>query len=201
MNNIIPFTSASSNKMNTGYLQLILGPMFSGKTSELVSLYKQYTLSKMNVCVINYAEDKRYDNEKMSTHDKVMIECLNTIRLGDIVNEELINKYDVYLINEGQFFSDIKEIVIKLVEKHNKRVHICGLDGDFKRNGFSGLLELIPYADDIKKKTSICMKCENGTRALFSYRLSKEQAVKVIGADNYMPVCRGCYIELSKDEE
>lgn len=182
---------------NKGYLQLIIGPMFSGKTSEIVNLYKQYTLSKMKVCVINYAEDKRYDNDKLSTHDKVMIECLNCINLSDILNEEVINKYNVFLINEGQFFSDLKYNVMNLVEKYNKIVHVCGLDGDFKRNGFSEIMNLIPLADNILKKTSICMKCEDGTRALFSHRISKETDIKVIGSSNYIPLCRKCYIENS----
>lgn len=180
---------------DVGYLQLIIGPMFSGKTSNIINLHKQYNFSKMRVCVINYAEDKRYDENLLSTHDKVMVQCLNTLSLNELLDETTINSYDVFLINEGQFFSDLYEEVKQLVEKYNKIVHVCGLDGDFKRNGFEPIIKLIPLADDIIKKQSICMNCENGTKALFSHRISNETEVKVIGASNYVPLCRFCYLE------
>ena len=177
-----------------GYLQLIIGPMFSGKTSEIINLSKQYKLSKMNVIVINYAEDKRYDETKLSTHDKVKLDCINSLTISDVLTEEIIRENDVFLINEGQFFNDLKYNVVKLVEKYNKIVHVCGLDGDFKRNGFSQIIDLVPLSDDILKKTSICMICENGTRALFSHRITDETDIKVIGSDNYIPLCRKCFI-------
>jgi thymidine kinase len=201
--NILNNNNINMNKINNtpqilkdvGYLQLIIGPMFSGKTSSIINLQNQYKFSKMNVCVINYAEDKRYDENKLSTHDKVMIECFNTLQLQNILHIDFINKFDVFLINEGQFFNDLFNQVKLLVEKHNKIVHVCGLDGDFKRNGFQQITQLIPIADSIEKKQSICMNCENGTKALFSHRISNETQVKVIGASNYIPLCRFCYLK------
>jgi thymidine kinase len=183
---------------DVGYLQLIIGPMFSGKTSSIINLVKQYKFSKTSVCVINYAEDKRYDENKLSTHDKVKIECLNGLFLKDILNNDIVSKNNVFLINEGQFFPDLYDQVLNLVEKHNKIVHVCGLDGDFTRNGFPEIMKLIPLADSIEKKQSICMRCENGTKALFSHRVSNEKEIKVIGSDNYIPLCRSCYLHLRK---
>lgn len=184
---------------DVGYLQLIIGPMFSGKTSFIINLVKQYKFSKTSVCVINYAKDKRYDENKLSTHDKLKIDCLNGLYLKDILDEYTINNHNVFLINEGQFFPDLYDEVINLVEKHNKIVHVCGLDGDFQRSGFTEILKLIPLADSIEKKQSICMRCENGTKALFSHRLSNEKEVKVIGSDNYIPLCRSCYLKATKN--
>lgn len=180
---------------NTGYLQLILGPMYSGKTTTLLELKKQYTYSKMPCCVINYSEDKRYHESLLSTHDKQMIECYNTLSLDNFLTDDIINQYDVFLINEGQFFKNLKTSVINLVEKHKKIVHVCGLDGDFKRDAFGEILDLVPLCDDIVKKKSICSICENGTMALFSKRLVNSKEIKLIGNDIYKPVCRKCYFE------
>ena len=190
--------SHSKMKCSVGYLELIIGPMFSGKTSEILSLTKQYTLSKMSPCVINYSEDTRYHDRMLSTHDKNMIPCINTLHLRDILTTDNIQKYSVFLINEGQFFPDLYESVLSLVDKHHKIVHVCGLDGDFQRNEFGQLLKLIPICDNIIKKTAICSVCEDGTKALFSHRLSKETEIKVIGSSNYIPVCRKCYMKLNK---
>ena len=179
----------------TGILTLIIGPMYSGKTSSILDLYRKYGFSKINTLVINYEEDKRYHESMMSTHDKIMIPCVNVLKIRDIMTKENLEQYDVFLINEGQFFGDLKECVMELVEKHNKTIYVCGLDGDFKRNGFEQIMLLIPLADEIIKKYAICKSCEDGTRALFSHRISTEQEVKVIGADNYIPLCRQCYLK------
>jgi len=187
-------TTKMNSIKSTGYLQLILGPMYSGKTTELFELKKQYTFSKMNCCVINFSEDKRYHDTLLSTHDKRMMDCNNTTCLNEFLTNDIISNYDVFLINEGQFFKDLKKHVLNLVETHKKMVHVCGLDGDFKREAFGDILDLVPLCDDIIKKKSICAICENGTFALFSKRLVASEEVKLIGSDIYKPVCRKCYI-------
>lgn len=193
-------SSVPSILQNVGYLELILGPMYSGKTSALIELKKQYSFTKLKVCVINYAEDKRYDNTKLSTHDKVMIDCFNTLILQELNLDEFAQQYDVFLINEGQFFPDLFDSVKWLVDEKKRIVHVSGLDGDFQRNGFEQMMKLIPYADTVVKKYSICKNCENGTKALFSHRLSGEKEVKVIGADNYIPLCRKCYLDMTRTQ-
>ena len=191
--------SFKQTKMSkTGFLELVIGPMFSGKTSTILELERMYNLSNLNTCVINYAEDTRYSDEYLSTHDKVMIPCINSLTISGVLTKSVVDENDVFLINEGQFFPDLYEAVIGLVEEHGKIVHVCGLDGDFQRNGFEEIMKLIPLADKITKKTAICMSCKDGTPALFSHRISKETEVKVIGSDNYMPVCRKCYLELNR---
>ena len=186
------FKSKDIIKKN-GSLTLIIGPMFSGKTSTIIELHRKYNFSKIPNIVINYAEDNRYSDTMLSTHDKIMVPCMNTLKLSDVMTQQTINNYDVFLINEGQFFDDIYDCVIQLVEKYNKTVYVCGLDGDFKRNGFSQIMKLIPLCDDIIKKKSICKGCEDGTNAIFSHRVSNEKQVKVIGSNNYIPLCRNCY--------
>jgi len=174
---------------NNGFLEIILGPMFSGKTTHLVDLYNYYKISGISVIAINYSADKRYHDTMLSTHDKVMIPCIFVDNLSDILNDLLT--VDTILINEGQFFPDLYEIVQQVVDKHKKRVHICGLDGDFKRNKFGNILDLIPISDSVIKLQSKCSICSKP--AIFSHRISKEKEQVVIGSDNYVPLCRNCY--------
>ena len=188
-----------------GYLELILGPMFSGKTTQIIQIHNNYSYIGKKVAVINYAEDKRYHDSMLSTHDHKMIPCILSHNIHTLWNEpNLNNDYyhilrnsDVILINEGQFFKNLKSIVIDMVENHNKIVYICGLDGDFKREKFGELMDLIPYCDKVNKLTSFCSKCRNGKKGLFSCRVTKETEQIVIGYDNYKPLCRQCYISLS----
>ena len=187
------------NYHDTGYLELFVGPMWSGKTSELVRLYKQFSYCDMKILAINYEHDKRYSSTAISTHDKREIPCIHGIQLSDVSNiiENNLNKEfteaNVILINEGQFFKDIVPWVKKAVDTYKKTIYICGLDGDFKRVQFNNWLgELIPFCDKITKLTSICGDCKSKP-AIFSHRISDEQEQEVIGNDNYIPLCRNCY--------
>jgi thymidine kinase len=179
-----------------GYLEIILGPMFSGKTTRLVQHYKKYSYIGRNVAVINYADDTRYHDSLLSTHDKIMIPCIFARTILSV--KDVISKADVVLINEGQFFEDIYEEVLEMVEIQNKAVYICGLDGDFKRNKFGRLLDLLPYCDKLTKLSSLCAQCKNGTPGIFSHRITNETSQVVIGSDNYMPLCRLCYRTANK---
>lgn len=199
----------SDSNNSAGYLELILGPMFSGKTSRLVEIYKQCKFCNISVTVINHTIDNRYDDELLSTHDKVKIPCIKTERLSDVwtnsidIEEDLntspcvqdkfkVGKSDVILINEGQFFEDLYEVVVEML-KRDKKVYICGLDGDFERKRFGTILDLIPLCDKVTKLTSLCSLCKNGTPGIFSMRLTNETDQTVVGSDNYIPVCRKCY--------
>jgi thymidine kinase len=176
-------------KMDAGFLEIILGPMFSGKTTHLVDLYNAYNDGGHKVLAINFSADKRYHDTMLSTHDKIMIPCIFTDKITDLFDELLI--VDIILINEGQFFPDLYENVLKLVDTYKKRVHICGLDGDFKRNKFGNMLDLIPICDSVTKLQSKCHTCSK--LAIFSHRITKEREQVVIGSDNYVPLCRNCY--------
>ncbi len=207
----------SSSEINSGYLELIVGPMYSGKTSRLVEVYNKCKFCNILVSVINHTIDNRYDEELLSTHDKVKIPCIKTERLMDFWLDPKINiledrlsiedrlnilpklkeiwqicRSEVILINEGQFFPDLKEFVDYLL-KNEKKVYICGLDGDFERKKFGQILDLIPLCDKVTKLTSLCSLCKDGTPGIFSMRLTKETEQTVVGSENYIPVCRKCY--------
>ena len=191
-------TTTLNLKMNkntpAGYLELILGCMFSGKTTKLLEIYNMYRICEVECCVVNYDKDKRYHEELLSTHDKKMIPCINVKNLREALTDVNIVKYDVFLVNEGQFFVDVDEVVLDLVQKHGKKVYVCGLDGDYKQQTFGKLLNLIPHCDNYSKLHAICKVCKDGTPASFSKRITSETDQEVIGSDNYIPVCRKCYI-------
>lgn len=205
MNNTI-IMSCSNNK--DGYLELIIGPMFCGKTSKLLEIYKQCKFCNIPVTIINHSIDKRYHETMVSTHDKIMAPCIQANKLSEIwLNDNqlvdndsynLLKKSDVILINEGQFFSDLYEVVVDMLNK-NKRVYICGLDGDFERKKFGSVLDLIPLCDKVTKLTSLCSLCKDGTPGIFSMRLTNEREQTVVGSDNYIPVCRKCYNNKNKN--
>jgi thymidine kinase len=186
--------------LEEGYLELILGPMFSGKTTQIIQIHNNYSYIGKKVVVINFSEDKRYHDTMLSTHDRKMIPCILSDDLIDIWSNTLnphyneMNEADVILINEGQFFKGLKDVVLDMIEKQGKIVYICGLDGDFKREKFGEMLDLIPYCDKVTKLTSLCSVCRNGKKGLFSCRVTKETAQVVIGSDNYKPLCRSCYL-------
>lgn len=205
MNNTI-IMSCSNN--TDGYLELIIGPMFCGKTSKLLEIYKQCKFCNIPVTIINHSIDKRYHETMVSTHDKIMAPCIQANKLSEIwLNDNqlvdndsytLLKKSDVILINEGQFFSDLYEVVVDMLNK-NKRVYICGLDGDFERKKFGSVLDLIPLCDKVTKLTSLCSLCKDGTPGIFSMRLTNEREQTVVGSDNYIPVCRKCYNNKNKN--
>ena len=181
-----------------GYLELILGPMWSGKTSALLKYYRQFSFCTNKVCVINFKADDRYSETMLSTHDKQMIPCIMGFSMSEIMQSpdhaREINESDVILINEGQFFQDIVEFTTTMVEEKHKKVYICGLDGDFKREKIGNLLELVPLCDKVTKLRALCGNCKDGTHAPFSFRNTNSTEQVLIGADNiYIPLCRKCY--------
>ena len=172
----------------TGFLKLIIGPMYSGKTTKIINIY--YTLEKTNPMVINYYEDKRYDDKLLSSHDQVKIPCIQLKNISQIFTNPNLCDVNNILINEGQFFNDLKQSVIKLVNM-GKSVWVCGLDGDFKREKFGEMLDLIPFCDEIEKLYSTCHICSK--KAPFTKRITQEEGQIVIGSSNYVPLCRNCY--------
>ena len=184
---------------NIGYLSLYLGPMFSGKTSRLLEIYKQCKLCDIPVLVINFIEDTRYTSEsQLSSHDRKMIPCTSVTNLSEVQDYNnppctTFHEAKVILINEGQFFSDIVPWVqTAILPPYNKIIHICGLDGDFLAQQFGTWLNLIPVADHVEKLTAICAHCKKRP-GIFSHRITTELCQKVIRTDSYVPLCRLCY--------
>jgi thymidine kinase len=206
---IIPINIADYQRIEmkkAGYLELFMGPMYSGKTSKLLEIYKQCSFCNIPVAVINHSSDTRYHESMLSTHDKNMIPCIQTPHIKDVwknrstdetfndnsSNHLKLRSAEVILINEGQFFDDLYECVLDMVNE-KKKVYIAGLDGDFERKKFGQMLDLIPNCNDYTKLKSLCSMCKNGEQGIFSLRLTKDTQQTIVGSDNYIPVCRTCY--------
>jgi thymidine kinase len=186
------------NQTNCGYLEVILGPMFSGKTSKLIDIYKQYQYCSIPVLVINHSADVRYSNTTMNTHDNASVPCVFSAKLLDVITENInlftANGSVAVLINEGQFFPDLYNAVYEMVNIYKAHVYVAGLDGDYRRQKFGQMLDLIPISNTVYKLNSLCAMCKNGTKAIFSYRIDVQKKEQVqIGSSEYLPLCRQCY--------
>lgn len=188
----------SKMDLESGYLELIIGPMFAGKSTELLRIINMYKILGKKILIINHNINKRYDqpNSTIITHDKSKIDdCLAVTSLNEI-SDEFINMHDVIIIEELQFFKDAYLNIIKMVDLYKKHVICAGLDGDFNRQPFGDVLKLIPHCDNIKKLKALCKRCGNGTCALFSKRIVKEQSKTLVGSEEiYEAVCRKHYLE------
>ena len=169
-------------------LEIITGPMFSGKTTELirrVSLLKRD--SGIRLLVINHDFDTRCNDRQLKTHGGVVYPALKTSELM-LVD---IRSYDVIAIDEAQFFSNLETFVRMAIQKYHKWVIVAGLNGDYRQQPFGELHKLLPMANKIELKSALCYRCCG--HASFTKRITKTtQTVDVGGADKYVATCRDC---------
>ena len=184
---------------NQGSLTLIMGPMFSGKTTELINIYnetcKKY--GKDKCLALNYALDVRYGNDKIVSHDSLSIPCKNILKLQDYFENNInlvnISNASFIFINEAQFFEDLTYYVLNMKNIHNKHLILCGLDLDFQCKKFGQLCDLNIYAN---KVIYLHGKCNtNGCNYLscYSHRVTKNKEQVLIGSHEYIPLCKDCY--------
>ena len=177
-----------------GKLELIIGNMFSGKSSELIRRINREKSINKKILVINYIGDNRYSKSSVTTHDNLKVNCLKLPLLEDLT-DNIIQQYDSFFIDEGQFFTDLYNCVKNLVDKHNKHVVVSGLDGDYLRNPFGDIIKLIPICDTLDKLSAYCCKCNNGTLAPFTKKTGPlVNVIDIGGKDKYIPVCRYHYL-------
>eukprot|EP01133_Synstelium_polycarpum_P010777 gene10777-12556_t len=170
-----------------GHIEVIFGPMFSGKSTELLRRIRRYTIAHKKCLVVKYQADTRYSVNNMSTHDKQMWEATPCESLSGIDASE----YDIIGIDEGQFFPDLVSFA-ETMANQGKTVIIAALDGDFRRKPFGNVLELVPLAETVTKLKAVCMICYQD--AAFSKRIVSSTQLQLIGgAESYISVCRKCY--------
>ena len=176
-------------------INLIMGCMFSGKTSALINVAKMNKLLERIVLIINFNEDSRYsESNKITTHDGVSLNCVPCDKnILQMKSTKEYQKSEVICINEGQFFENLVTFCVDAC-REGKNVYICGLDGDFLKRPFGEILNLIPHCETVCKMQAICMGCKNGTFASFTKRTIKSEELVLIGStESYIPVCRHCY--------
>jgi len=174
----------------SGEIQIIFGPMFSGKSTELIRRVRRYDIAGHDCLMIKYARDQRYSlKEEVVTHDRNCWKAVSTEKLGCIEGKTL--NCSVIGIDEGQFFSDVVEFSEKMANQ-GKVVIVAALDGTFERKGFNNILNLVPFAESVVKLSAVCNYCK--CEAHFTKRTSDDTEVEVIGSqDKYMATCRACH--------
>ena len=178
-------------------LTLVIGPMFSGKSSYLLSSIRKYREIDWSIYIITSSFDKRYTNEtQIVNHNQESCKADIAIEnLSDVSNKKDYLESKVIIIEEAQFYPDLVDFVLEAVEVYEQHVIVAGLDGDASRKPFGRLLELIPYADTIIKLKALCKKCNDGTEALFtSKKVHDEKVVDIGSSDKYEALCRKHFI-------
>lgn len=186
-------------KYNKGYLEMIIGPMFSGKSTELINIIRKYKTLNTNMMIIKPSIDNRYtNNNEIHTHNHDKEKCITygVNELSNVFNDPHYADIRLIAIEEGQFFMDIYEVVKKMTDEDNKIVYITALNGDFNRQLFGDIYKLLPLCDNIKFMQALCVLCNDGTVGVYSKRLSRDNAqVLVAGADEYQAVCRNHFLK------
>jgi thymidine kinase len=173
-----------------GWIEVICGSMFSGKTEELIRRLKRAKIANQKVEIFKPAIDVRYDEIKIVSHDE------NRIQSTPIDNSQkillMVQDVDVVGIDEAQFFDPEISDVCDALALRGVRVIVAGLDMDFMANPFGQMPALMAKADYVTKLHAICMKC--GNIANYSYRIIPNEEQIMLGAKNaYEPRCRICF--------
>ena len=182
-----------------GSISLVMGGMFSGKSTELLRIINRWKVIGKKIMIINHSLDDRYsNNNKIATHDKQFTDCISVEYLIPLMETPEYKNSDIIVIEEGQFFKDLFAFSTISADKNNKILVIAGLDGDSNREPFGDILRLIPHSESVIKLSAICLMCNDGTTAHFSKRLNNSNDSQVhVGTDNdYVAVCRKHFLDL-----
>jgi len=190
---------------NMGKLEIIMGTMFSGKTSYLLNKIALFVELNLKVLYINIDFDDRSELE-FSTHNPIfnnvdfknknkMNENLTMSKVRDFSNISF-ESYDIIMIDEAHFFDDIIKFTKKLLD-NKKHVIIATLIADYKGNKFGKVLDLIPICDEVVRLESYCIECSKQkkiNKAIYSKRITKnKESIDIGGSDKYVAVCREHY--------
>lgn len=177
-------------------LELIVGCMYSGKSSELMRRVNRIQSIGKQYIIYNSSLDTRYGSRGIFTHNQGHIPCHVVDNLVTQLDTEEFKLSDTIFIDEAQFFSDLVDFVELAVETHKKEVIVIGLDGDSNRENFGKIHKLLPLCDDIIKLKALCSVCKNGTLGLFSKKIiQSDKLIDVGSSDKYIAVCRECYLK------
>ena len=192
-------TTDGSESKRVGRLDLIIGPMWAGKSTELLRRVRRHAVANERCLIVKPSKDTRFNATKI-THDgdgmEDKVEVMFCDRLGSLPMDKIF-RYDVIAIDEGQFFDDLCATVCTIVDEFKRNVIVAGLDGTFKKKPFPNMMELIPLAESVTKLTAVCMECHR--EAIYSYRTAASTDVELVGGkESYKAVCRACYRELDK---
>jgi len=181
-----------NNSSRTGWIEVICGSMFSGKTEELIRRLNRARIARQKVEVFKPAVDTRYDEKDVVSHDEKKTSSIPVQNASQILF--YAEDFEVVGIDEAQFFGDEIVNVCNQLAKKGKRVVVSGLDMDFKGNPFGPMPALMAIAEYVTKVHAICIRC--GNPANYSHRTVADEKLVVLGeTDAYEPLCRKCFID------
>lgn len=196
-----------------GYLNVTLGPMFSEKSTKLISILNTHGLVK-KCLYVNHANDTR-SSESFSTHNnlitpemlkKLNADMIKVEKLGSL-SDEYLKQYNVACIDEASFFEDLVPAVKHMVDNLHLHVFVVGLNSDFNRQPFGHVIELAAICDEISlSKNGICGACARKgvtRRSLFTHLIKPELSLNesriiIGGKESYEALCRECYLEVNQ---
>lgn len=177
-----------------GWIEVITGSMFSGKTEELIRRLKRAKIARQKVIIFKPRIEVRYSEQEVVSHDENSIHSTPVDSSASIVL--MASGFEVVGIDEAQFFDEGLVNVCNQLANSGTRVIIAGLDMDFRGAPFGPVPRLMSIAEYVTKVHAICVKC--GNLAQFTHRLSEEDQLIVLGeTDIYEPLCRACYSKIN----
>jgi len=182
------------NGVQRGWIEVVCGSMFSGKTEELIRRLKRAEFASQKILLVKPQIDDRYHKKNVVSHQGTSFEAVtvkNAIEILDIWKKEKI-----VAIDEAQFFDDGLVDICNELAKKGVRVIIAGLDMDFKGVPFGPMPQLLSIAEYVTKVHAICVSC--GNLAQFSHRTVEDKEQVLVGAvEEYKPLCRACYNKIA----
>jgi thymidine kinase len=181
-----------------GWIEVICGSMFSGKTEELIRRLRRAKIAKQKVEIFKPTTDSRYDSEMVVSHDSNEIRSTPVPAASNI--RLLANDIDVVGIDEAQFFDNEIVTVCNDLANRGIRVIVAGLDMDFKGNPFGPMPALMATSEYVTKVHAVCTK--TGNLAHYSHRTTNDKKLVVLGEkENYEPLSRAAYFKASNNDK
>jgi len=185
-------------KQHTGWIEVICGSMFSGKTEELIRRIRRAVIARQKVEIFKPKIDNRYSATEIVSHDKQRIKSRVIEKPEDILKYAL--EAQVVGIDEAQFFDTSLVKICQTLANMGKRVIVAGLDQDYRGKPFEPIPQLLAVAEYITKTHAICTIC--GNPANFTQRKTRDTDTVIVGAaDIYEARCRNCFEPPQEDED
>lgn len=184
--------NTSKHPGRSGWIEVICGSMFSGKTEELIRRLNRARIARQKVEIFKPRIDMRYDDENVVSHDESMIKSTPVQAASQILL--LVQEVDVVAVDEAQFFDNELTTVCNTLANEGMRVIVAGLDMDYLGNPFGPIPSLLASAEYVTKVHAICIEC--GNLAQYSYRTAQDDKLVLLGEkESYIPLCRRCYLD------
>ena len=188
----------NKNSINVRFVRNYFGPHVCGKTTEIIRRHRRLTTIGEKVLLVNHASNTRNDPtaQSISSHNNSQTQGSPVLALSlisEIFQRRAYEEAGTVIIDEGQFFEDLEENVLRMVEDDGKRVIVSGLIVDARRQPCGDIRKLIGHADNVDVLYALCSVCKNGTPGIYSHK--KHRCAQTIGGSElYQTLCRRHYL-------